>query len=122
VVNIGLYGNTAQASRPPTNAWLTVVSYDDGGSATGTCSLYWSVGGAATGHTLAVDVSVDNGQTWSNAARRIIGRESCLQPGHDAVRFHAARPMENPQCDRARRVRYEYAFLLDTKSTLVVFM
>lgn len=64
--NIGLYGNTTQASLTPTNARLTVISLNDGGRAQGTAQpLYWLAGGAATGHTVKVSFSADGGATWS---------------------------------------------------------
>lgn len=68
-VNIGLYGNTSEASRSPTNSSLTAVSLSDGGRAGGTnVMLYWVARGNATGHLVAVDYSGDGGVTWTNLA------------------------------------------------------
>jgi len=64
-VNIGLYGDHAEASRSPTNARLTVVSLNDGGQASGTnVALYWVASGVATGHSITIEVSSDAGATW----------------------------------------------------------
>ena len=71
VVNIGLYGNSTQASRTPTNGWLTVLSYNDGGAAQGVVPLNWAVGGVTTGHTLRISVSTNNGVSWAELARGV---------------------------------------------------
>jgi hypothetical protein len=63
--NIGLHGNTAQASRTPTNASLTAVSVNDGGRVEGLKDLVWVARGAATGHTVRLEYSSDAGSTWS---------------------------------------------------------
>lgn len=62
--NIGLYGNTRQASRSPTNAALTLLSLTDGGRCEGTWPLYWLAQGDATGHTVRIEYSPDAGSTW----------------------------------------------------------
>ncbi|MCO6401215.1 MAG: right-handed parallel beta-helix repeat-containing protein [Verrucomicrobia bacterium] len=65
-INIGAYGNTPWASRTPTNARLQVVSLNDGGRAEGVAqTLYWIASGVATGHTIRVELSTDNGTSWS---------------------------------------------------------
>lgn len=63
--NIGLYGNTPLASRTPTNAALLVVSLNDGGRAEGIRDLIWVPRGAATGHTVRLEYSHDDGATWT---------------------------------------------------------
>lgn len=64
--NIGLYGNDTEASRSRTNGWLLALSYNAGGTARGTNALHWLAGGIATGHTVTLQYSGNNGLTWSN--------------------------------------------------------
>ncbi|MDD2238153.1 MAG: hypothetical protein PHG65_13185, partial [Kiritimatiellae bacterium] len=64
-VNIGLFGDTLQASQTPTNAWISVISLNRGGYTLGTPTLRWAAGGLATGHTVRIDYSADNGMTWT---------------------------------------------------------
>lgn len=66
--NIGLYGNTWQASKTPTNGWLTVVSLNDGGRFEGTNYLYWATGGAVTGEHVVLSYSSDGGGSWTQVA------------------------------------------------------
>ncbi len=64
--NIGMYGNTSEASRSPTNGRLTVVRLNDGGRAEGAqVPFTWVASGVATAHTLRIEVSLDNGATWA---------------------------------------------------------
>ncbi len=71
-INIGLYGGTAQASKTPTNALLTLLTLNDGGRAEGTnYFLYWVAQGAATGHSLRIRFSSDAGATWSVVATNL---------------------------------------------------
>lgn len=66
-VNIGRHGNTGQASKTPTNGSLTLVSFNDGGRASGTNVLVtWLARGATTGATVTISYSADGGATWSN--------------------------------------------------------
>ncbi len=65
-LNIGLYGGTPEASRTPMGGFLTLISLNDGGSASGPIDLRWAAGGAATNATLCLEYSPDNGITWSN--------------------------------------------------------
>jgi len=44
-INIGAYGNTAQASRSRTNGWLLALSYNDGAEISKTNRIYWAAGG-----------------------------------------------------------------------------
>jgi hypothetical protein len=67
-VNIGLYGNTDQASKTPTNPALLAVSIRDGGTVQGTQKLYWVSHGMATDRTVSVQYSIDAGETWTNIA------------------------------------------------------
>ena len=64
-INIGLYGNTPEASRRRTNAWIYAASLRVGGWVRGTSTLHWVVGGAATGHNVKIEYSPNGGETWS---------------------------------------------------------
>ncbi|MGD9874708.1 MAG: right-handed parallel beta-helix repeat-containing protein [Kiritimatiellia bacterium] len=85
-VNIGMYGNTVQASKSPTNSVLAAVSLNDGGQAAGVYNLYWLAGGDATGHTVTIEFSADGGATWStltsgvSAATGIYSWNTALYP------------------------------------------
>ena len=70
-LDIGAYGNSAQSSLSPTNARLTILSLNDGGSAAGTFPLNWVAGGDATGHLLRIEYSGDGGLSWSVLASNI---------------------------------------------------
>lgn len=70
-INLGIYGNSAEASRSPTNARLLVLSLNTGGTIRGTNVLYWSANAAAAGHLVYVDVSLDGGATWTNIATNV---------------------------------------------------
>ncbi len=65
-INIGQYGNSSQASKTPTNGWLTVISLNDGGRIEGTNYLYWAAGGAATDDVVTIRFSWDAGAHWAN--------------------------------------------------------
>ena len=65
-INVGLYGGTWQASMTPTQGWYSIITLNDGGAAQGTIELRWFAGWNATGHTVRLDFSPDNGLTWTN--------------------------------------------------------
>ena len=65
-LNIGLYGGTAEASRSVAAGTVTLLSLNDGGTASGETELLWTVGGAATNYSVCLDYSPDNGNTWTN--------------------------------------------------------
>ena len=67
-VNIGLYGATPWASKSETNSALHLVSLNRGGVASGQVVLNWKASGMATGHTVRLEVSIDNGATWTRVA------------------------------------------------------
>lgn len=67
-INIGFYGNTAQASKSDTNGFLLALTLNSGGTVRGTNTFYWTAGGPVTGHTVWVQFSRDGGATWSNVA------------------------------------------------------
>ncbi|HMO98566.1 MAG TPA: right-handed parallel beta-helix repeat-containing protein [Kiritimatiellia bacterium] len=65
-INIGMYGNTPEASRTPAAARLRVASLNDGGRVRGdNVPLTWRAYGAATGHTVRLEYSINNGAAWS---------------------------------------------------------
>jgi parallel beta-helix repeat protein len=68
---MGLYGNTGQASRSPTNASFTVLTLNDGGSVRGAATLYWVASAAATGHTVRIQYSTDKGTNWVDVATNV---------------------------------------------------
>lgn len=67
-VNIGLYGGTPWASKSSTNSTLHLLTLNRGGVASGQVALNWKAAGAATGHTVRVEASIDDGQTWFRIA------------------------------------------------------
>ncbi len=72
-VNIGLYGNTPEASRSPAEPRLVPLTLRDGGYARGdSFRLIWRAYGAATGHTVRIDFSPDGGNTWEEIATNIV--------------------------------------------------
>ncbi|HMP72845.1 MAG TPA: right-handed parallel beta-helix repeat-containing protein [Kiritimatiellia bacterium] len=71
-VNIGLYGGTTQASLSLTNARLLTLTLNTGGSIRGTNVLVWSANSAASSHLVYVDVSLDNGITWTNIGTNLL--------------------------------------------------
>jgi len=71
-IDIGLYGNSWQASKTPTNSWLTVITLDDGGSVKGEQCLYWVAGGALTGGYVYLDFAAVSGvDIWTNIATNV---------------------------------------------------
>ncbi len=65
-VNIGRFGNTAQASMTPTNGALTLISFNDGGQASGTNVLInWLARGSASNALLTISYSADGGSNWT---------------------------------------------------------
>ncbi len=65
-LNIGLYGGTVEASKTVLDGTITLISLNDGGSASGEVDLQWTVGGAASNYTVCLEYSPDNGITWTN--------------------------------------------------------
>jgi hypothetical protein len=63
-VNIGLHGNSDQASLSDTNGWLRVLTVNDGGTIRGEQTFYWSAGGPVTNGTVTLEFSEDGGATW----------------------------------------------------------
>ena len=63
-INVGMYGNTAQASRSPTNGTLTALTMSDGGTVRGEATLYWAYNGFAGNTLVNIKFSDDGGKTW----------------------------------------------------------
>lgn len=65
--NIGLYGNTWQASKSNTNQWLLAVTAMSGGIMSGGITLTWGYGGGIPSNALAqLQYSYDDGTAnWS---------------------------------------------------------
>ena len=70
-INIGLYGGTPWASKTSTNSALHLLTLNRGGVASGLVSLNWKASGASTGHTVRLDVSLDNGGSWTLIATNL---------------------------------------------------
>lgn len=71
--NVGLYANTAQASKSRTNAWIQMMSYNEGGTlnAQSGAQIQWTAGNLGTGATLTLQLSRDGGTTWETLASKI---------------------------------------------------
>jgi len=71
-VNMGRYGNTAEASKTPTNGTLTLISFNDGGQVSGTnVVLRWLARGGVTNGTVSIWYSSNGGSNWVNLASGI---------------------------------------------------
>ena len=71
-INIGNYGNTSEASKSRTNAWLRALTYNEGGVLSGTNNaLYWVGGGFASDDTVRLEYSKDFGNSWTLIAAGI---------------------------------------------------
>lgn len=70
-VNIGLFGGSAEASKSPTNSALHLLTLNRGGVASGQVALNWVASGLATGHTVRLSVSADNGINWTVVASNL---------------------------------------------------
>ena len=62
--NIGLYGGTSSASKSDSDGRFNLLTYNNGGVASGRVPLNWNALGSATGTTVRVEVSLDNGDSW----------------------------------------------------------
>ncbi|HMP74713.1 MAG TPA: right-handed parallel beta-helix repeat-containing protein [Kiritimatiellia bacterium] len=72
-VNIGLFGNSAEASLSSSNGKLTTITFNDGGSGDGTIELRWNASGSATGELVTIQFSSNGGATWTNIAANVPG-------------------------------------------------
>ncbi|MBP5787543.1 MAG: right-handed parallel beta-helix repeat-containing protein, partial [Kiritimatiellae bacterium] len=75
VVNIGIYGNTAEASKTPTNPpWVRAMSYNTPGTITKTALLYWNYGGQDSGRKVTLEYRPGyemDGQPWVVVATNV---------------------------------------------------
>ncbi len=72
--NIGLYGNTAQASKSNNKAWLLAVTAMSGGIVEGGFYLTWGYGGGILSNAaVQLDYSRDNGNTWQRIESNAVG-------------------------------------------------
>jgi hypothetical protein len=69
--NIGAYGNTAQASKSRTNAWLLAVTAMAGGRAGEIFPLHWFYGNLSPTNRVDLDYSVNGGTNWTTIATAI---------------------------------------------------
>lgn len=69
--NIGLYGETSQASKSGTAGHYVLLSYNRGGLAAGRVSLTWNAIGTSSNSMVRIDVSADNGESWTTIGRDI---------------------------------------------------
>jgi len=66
-INIGRYGNTDQASKSLTNPVIHALTFNTHGRAAATQPLNWNPAGIwGEGATVYIDVSPDNGVSWSS--------------------------------------------------------
>ncbi|MGD9613139.1 MAG: right-handed parallel beta-helix repeat-containing protein, partial [Kiritimatiellia bacterium] len=65
-LNAGLFGNTAQASKSRTNAWIQLASYLNGGTLNAQDGAWvrWNAGAYEPGATVTIWLSRDNGDSW----------------------------------------------------------
>lgn len=63
-INIGLYGGTAQASKSDATGRYNLLTYNNGGVASGRVALNWNALGTAAGTTVRIEVSLDGGHSW----------------------------------------------------------
>ncbi len=73
--NIGLYGNTLEASKSNTNRWLQCITAMSGGVMFGGINLTWGYGGDTMASNLAVQLeySYDDRQTWIRMGETVVG-------------------------------------------------
>ena len=69
--NIGAYGNTEEASKSFTSAWLRAMSPNDGGTLGESEVLRWDGNLLPTGARVRVDYSLDDGGIWETVAAGI---------------------------------------------------
>ena len=71
-LNVGNYGNTAEASKSRTDAWLRALTYNEGGTLSGTSNaLYWVGGNFGATDTVRIEYSADLGANWTPIATGI---------------------------------------------------
>ncbi|MFH0878949.1 MAG: right-handed parallel beta-helix repeat-containing protein, partial [Lentisphaerota bacterium] len=63
-INLGAYGDTAEASLSLTCAWVRAVSMNNGGSARGQIPLRWLAGNITNGTEVQLEYSRNEGNEW----------------------------------------------------------
>ena len=65
--NVGLHGNTSEASKSPEDLppWVQAVTLNSGGNVEGIVSLQWIWGNLEPGRTLTIEYSADGGESWA---------------------------------------------------------
>ena len=66
--NIGLFGNTTEASKGRTNEWLLALTGSSGGRLAGLFNLTWAWGMMDPTNTVNIDFSYDAGTNWIRIA------------------------------------------------------
>ncbi|HEY8240750.1 MAG TPA: right-handed parallel beta-helix repeat-containing protein, partial [Kiritimatiellia bacterium] len=67
-VNAGMHGNTPEASKSRTNAWLLALSFSDGGTISSNETLRWIAQNFTNGATVRIEYSANGGTNWSTVA------------------------------------------------------
>ncbi|MBQ7251051.1 MAG: right-handed parallel beta-helix repeat-containing protein [Kiritimatiellae bacterium] len=67
-INIGRYAGTSEGSATPEGSRLTLISLNDGGSISGTNTVFWVSSGPAAAGPVTLSYSTDNGTTWTEIA------------------------------------------------------
>ena len=70
-VNLGAYGGTDRASRSRTDPWILALTLNGGGNYSGAIPLRWAAGNAQPGETVRLELSPDEGLTWTEIASGI---------------------------------------------------
>lgn len=65
-INVGLYGNTPEASKSSGQGALVPLTMSDGGTIRGEAKLYWAFPGIASNEIVKVQFSGNGGETWSD--------------------------------------------------------
>jgi hypothetical protein len=65
-INVGLYGNSVEASKSSGQGTLVPLTMSDGGTVRGLATLFWSFNGISNNARVIVQFSADAGQTWTN--------------------------------------------------------
>lgn len=75
-INVGLYGNTAEASKSSGAPFLAPLTMSDGGTIRDVASLYWTYSGIAGSNYVNILFSGDGGTTWTNIGREYVNAGS----------------------------------------------
>lgn len=90
--NVGLYANTAQASKSRTDKWLQMMSYNEGGTlnAQSGALIQWTAGNLGSGATLTLGLSRDGGATWESLATGILASDEAFVYQKTTVENHSS--------------------------------